>query len=75
MIRCEPVVLTDGDIRLEPLRAEHAASLAAAAADGELWNLHFTSVPAMRGVPLGRCDKSSSTGGKAWGWVLPRTPT
>lgn len=46
MIRCEPVVLTDGDIRLEPLRPEHEAGLAAAAADGELWNLHFTSVPA-----------------------------
>jgi N-acetyltransferase len=32
-------------IALEPLGTAHAAALAAAAADGALWNLHFTSVP------------------------------
>lgn len=32
-------------VALEPLRAEHFAELCEAAADGELWNLHFTSVP------------------------------
>jgi N-acetyltransferase len=32
-------------VRLEPLRAEHADALRAAAADGELWNLVYTSVP------------------------------
>jgi N-acetyltransferase len=32
-------------IALEPLGIAHAAALAAAAADGALWNLHFTSVP------------------------------
>jgi RimJ/RimL family protein N-acetyltransferase len=31
--------------RLEPLAACHAAALADAASDGELWNLAFTSVP------------------------------
>jgi len=30
---------------LEPLRSSHAEQLGDAAADGELWNLHFTSVP------------------------------
>jgi len=40
-----PVVLERGPIRLVPLAAEHAAGLAAAAADGELWNLRVTSVP------------------------------
>lgn len=42
-----PVTLSDGELQLEPLRAEHAPDLAAAAADGELWNLWFTSVPAL----------------------------
>ena len=41
-----PVVLRDGDLRLEPLRPEHAAGLATAAADGALWTLTVTSVPA-----------------------------
>lgn len=30
---------------LEPLLAEHADALAEAAADGQLWKLHFTGVP------------------------------
>lgn len=37
-------------IRLEPLALTHRDGLAAAAADGELWNLHFTSVPTVDGV-------------------------
>ncbi len=32
-------------VRLEPLRAEHADALRAAAVDGELWSLRYTSVP------------------------------
>jgi RimJ/RimL family protein N-acetyltransferase len=32
-------------VRLEPLGRQHEAGLAAAAADGELWQLTFTSVP------------------------------
>lgn len=46
MIRVEPVVLERNGIRLEPLDAEHADGLAQAAADGELWKLWFTVVPA-----------------------------
>ncbi|MDG0854260.1 GNAT family N-acetyltransferase [Roseateles puraquae] len=42
----QPVSLVAGPIRLEPLTLAHVPGLAAAAADGELWNLHFTSVPA-----------------------------
>jgi RimJ/RimL family protein N-acetyltransferase len=42
----EPVTLTQGPVRLEPLAADHAAALEAAARDGELWNLRVTSVPA-----------------------------
>lgn len=41
----EPVVLSDRNVRLEPLSLDHEAGLAAAAADGELWKLRVTSVP------------------------------
>lgn len=37
--------LTGRHVRLEPLHAEHAEALQAAAADGELWSLRYTSVP------------------------------
>ncbi len=40
-----PTSLTDGRVRLDPLAREHLPGLLAAAADGELWNLRFTSVP------------------------------
>jgi RimJ/RimL family protein N-acetyltransferase len=41
----EPITLTGRHVRLEPLAAEHLAGIRAAAADGELWNLWYTSVP------------------------------
>ena len=46
MIKVEPVILERDGIRLEPIDTGHADGLAAAAADGELWNLWFTVVPA-----------------------------
>ena len=39
------VTLEHSAIRLEPLTRDHASDLAKAAADGELWNLWYTSVP------------------------------
>jgi RimJ/RimL family protein N-acetyltransferase len=42
----EPCTLQTPLVRLEPMGADHAAGLEAAAADGELWNLRITSVPA-----------------------------
>jgi RimJ/RimL family protein N-acetyltransferase len=42
----EPVVLTGDLVQLEPLTAAHADALAAAAGDGRLWELWYTSVPA-----------------------------
>ncbi|MDD0839710.1 GNAT family protein [Curvibacter sp. HBC61] len=41
----EPVTLRLNGVALVPLGLEHEAGLAAAAADGELWNLRITSVP------------------------------
>ena len=40
-----PAVLEGHGIRLEPLSREHHDGLVAAASDGRLWELWFTSVP------------------------------
>ena len=45
MIKIHPVTLEGHGIRLEPLTDAHHDGLAAAAADGKLWELWFTSVP------------------------------
>ncbi|MCC7041658.1 MAG: GNAT family N-acetyltransferase [Burkholderiales bacterium] len=42
----EPVTLRGVHVTLEPMEREHAPALRAAAADGELWRLWYTSVPA-----------------------------
>lgn len=46
MISPVPITLEGHGVRLEPLTAEHRDVLAAAASDGRLWELWFTSVPA-----------------------------
>jgi len=40
-----PVTLEGNGVRLEPLRSDHRDGLAAAAGDGRLWELWYTSVP------------------------------
>ena len=45
MIAPSPVTLEGFRIRLEPLALAHEDALAAAATDGELWTIWFTSVP------------------------------
>lgn len=42
----EPITLRGQHAMLEPLRPEHEAQVQAAVADGELWKLWYTSVPA-----------------------------
>ena len=46
MRKPEPVTLESGRVRLEPMTRDHAADIAVAARDGELWNIRVTSVPA-----------------------------
>ena len=46
MKKPEPIALESPLVRLEPMTREHAADIARAARDGELWNLRITSVPA-----------------------------
>src|SRR3954463_10354727 len=50
MIDPQPVTLEGPATRLEPLTAQHHDGLAAAAADGRLWDLWFTSVPEPGGM-------------------------
>jgi RimJ/RimL family protein N-acetyltransferase len=45
-----PVSLAGRHVRLEPLAREHGDALRAAMADGELWRLWYTTVPAPDGV-------------------------
>jgi N-acetyltransferase len=46
-----PVSLQDEHVLLEPLGLHHAPELEAAAADGQLWELWFTSAPAPGQAP------------------------
>ena len=46
-----PVVLEDRGIRLEPLTESHRDALAAAAADGKLWELWYTAIPEPARMP------------------------
>lgn len=45
MLGISPVTLEGHSVRLEPLELAHEAGLAAAAANGRLWELLYTSVP------------------------------
>jgi RimJ/RimL family protein N-acetyltransferase len=45
MIKLHPTTLEGHGVRLEPLAREHHDGLVAAASDGRLWELWFTSVP------------------------------
>jgi RimJ/RimL family protein N-acetyltransferase len=68
MIEVRPTVLERHGVRLEPLHADHAAGLAAAVADGRLWDLWYTAVP-----EPGTVDKYIATAlaGQRDGHMLP----
>ena len=68
MIQPKPVTLERDGIRLEPLSPEHYDGLVAAAKDGELWKLWFTSVPEPGGVLIYIRDAAK---GQADGHMLP----
>ena len=68
MIQPKPVTLERDGIRLEPLSPEHYDGLIAAATDGALWNLWFTSVPEPGAVITYIRDAAK---GQADGHMLP----
>ena len=68
MISPVPVTLEGHGIRLEPLSLEHEPGLSDAAADGTLWELWYTSVPAP-GETAAYVD--AALAGQAAGHMLP----
>jgi RimJ/RimL family protein N-acetyltransferase len=50
LIKAVPATLEGHGVRLEPLEAKHEQGLQAAAADGRLWELFFTTVPEPAGT-------------------------
>jgi RimJ/RimL family protein N-acetyltransferase len=68
MIEIRPAVLSDFDVRLEPLQPEHSEGLAAASSDGSLSELWFTYVP----EPHRTAEYiSEALGGQKNGTMLP----
>jgi RimJ/RimL family protein N-acetyltransferase len=68
MIAPVPIMLEGYGVRLEPLAVAHQSELAAAAADGRLWELWFTSVPEPEGVPA---YVAAALDGQRAGHMLP----
>jgi len=68
MIELQPTVLEGHGVRLEPLEPSHADALAAAASDGKLWELWYTSVPDPAGAAKYIED---ALAGKQAGHMLP----
>jgi RimJ/RimL family protein N-acetyltransferase len=68
VIHPKPVTLEGLGVRLEPLSSEHAEALGAAASDGRLWELWFTSVPEPTGVAA---YITKALEGQAQGHMLP----
>ena len=68
MITLSPVTLEGHGVRLEPLTLAHEAGLRAAAADGALHELWYTSVPAPDQVPQ---YITTANEGMAAGHMLP----
>ena len=68
MITLAPVTLEGHGVRLEPLAPEHAPLLEAAAADGRLWELWYTTVPEPGGMAR---YVATALEGQAGGHMLP----
>ena len=68
MITISPTTLEDRGIRLEPLGPQHTDDLTAAATDGRLWELWFTSVPEADQVSRYIAD---ALAGQSAGHMLP----
>jgi RimJ/RimL family protein N-acetyltransferase len=70
VIKPAPITLEGNGVRLEPLTAAHRDGLTAAASDGRLWELWFTSVPRPEQVAEYIADALS---GQEAGKMLPWT--
>jgi RimJ/RimL family protein N-acetyltransferase len=68
LIKLLPATLEGHGVRLEPLSRDHHDALAAAAADGRLWELFYTSVPEVEQV---HAYISGALAGQEKGEMLP----
>jgi RimJ/RimL family protein N-acetyltransferase len=68
MIDARPTILEGGGIRLEPLTDDHHEALAAASADGRLWELWFIAVPTPEAM---RAYVADALKGQRDGHMLP----
>jgi RimJ/RimL family protein N-acetyltransferase len=68
MIKPQAITLEGHGVRLEPLSRQHHDALQAAAADGQLWELWFTSVPRPEET---HAYISAALGGLEAGHMLP----
>jgi RimJ/RimL family protein N-acetyltransferase len=68
MIKLEPITLEGNSVRLEPLTLDHHDGLVAAASDGKLWELWFTTVAAPDQM---RAYIEYALAGKEKGHMLP----
>jgi N-acetyltransferase len=68
VISLAPIILEGHGVRLEPLTAAHEQAIASAAADGELWKLWYTTIPAPDQVARYIAD---ALAGQAAGHMLP----
>lgn len=68
MKNTEPVTLEGHGVRLEPLTPDHTDGLIAAAEDGKLWELWFTSVPSAAQTAAYIAD---ALAGQGQGHMLP----
>jgi RimJ/RimL family protein N-acetyltransferase len=68
MIEVQPLTLEGHGLRLEPLAYEHHDGLAAASADGRLWELWFTAVPEPEQT---RAYIADALAGQSKGHMLP----
>jgi RimJ/RimL family protein N-acetyltransferase len=76
VITLRPVTLEGHGVRLEPMAPAHAQGLAAAAADGRLWELWFTQVPAPGDVlPYVEEALRGQEAGRMLPWVVRETAT
>ena len=71
MLSLAPVTLEGHGVRLEPLAAAHEAGLVAAASDGRLWELWYTSVPEPDGVAEYIADAlAGQAAGRMLAWAV-----
>lgn len=70
MVDVQPTVLESRGIRLAPLTAEDHEGLAAAVADGRLWELWFTAIPTPENM---RAYVADALNGQRDGHMLPWT--